>query len=285
MTFNLKKPETWNEDYWEKIIRNIGYISISEQDIIKNTKIAVLGVGGLGGPLAEQLIRSGNENLVICDHDKFELSNMNRQICTDQDMGAFKVDILENYYKNINPDIKIKTYKKIDITNISEILENVKIVALTLDDPIKSILIARYCRKEGIPIIESWAFPYLFAWWFTEESDDYETCYGLNSQKDNLEDISENKTISNIFTSLLPPLLSNFPGLKMRLNREIGVANEMSQGKISIRSFTPIVRLSASYIAFDIIFAGILNVKEKILAPEIKGYDYFQMKEINFKIR
>ena len=67
--FEKKKLKNWSDSYWNHIKRNIGLVKLREQERLRNTPIAVLGVGGLGGPLAEQLIRSGCEQIIICDNE------------------------------------------------------------------------------------------------------------------------------------------------------------------------------------------------------------------------
>ena len=159
--FKEKKPINWSERYWNQIERNIGFVKFSEQEILRHVPVAVLGVGGLGGPLAEQLVRLGCEHIVICDNDKFEESNLNRQICLREDIGKNKVDIVQRLLKNINPEASIEKYYDINEKNVSKVLKGVKIVALTLDDPIASIIISRECSNNNIPLIESWGLAYL----------------------------------------------------------------------------------------------------------------------------
>ena len=244
-----------------------------------------MGVGGLGGSVAEQLIRSGNENIAICDNDIFEQSNLNRQLCGTQDLGKYKIDVLEELLTQINPNSQIKKYLKIDENNISEVLKDVKVVNLALDDPLTSILIARYCRNHKIPIIESWAVPYLYSWWFTEENAEYEEIYGLRIKDKPIQELrsSGEKIISDVKKALIPKILG-LPGFTKFLDREKGALNQMLNGQIPLRSLAPIVRLSASYIAFDLIFSGILKIKKRILAPEIIGYDYMKMEIIKLSL-
>ena len=71
----------WTQDYSHQISRNLGHVTLEEQEILRNTPIGVFGVGGLGGLLSEQLVRTGCEHIVICDRDIFEPSNLNRQTC------------------------------------------------------------------------------------------------------------------------------------------------------------------------------------------------------------
>ena len=181
--FVIKKMQNWSESYWEHVIRNIGPITFEEQETIRTSKVAVLGVGGLGGPLAENLVRAGCQNLVICDFDVFDESNLNRQICTIEDIGKRKIDVVTKFLQKIDPEVTISKFFKITQQNIDAVLEGVKVIALTLDDPATSIFISREARKRRIPMIESWGVPFLFTWWFTPESRDYEQTYGLDTKK------------------------------------------------------------------------------------------------------
>ena len=275
-----KNNNIWSPRYSKLVERNIGIVSIVDQERIRTTKIAVLGVGGLGGPLAEQLIRSGSEHIVICDFDKFDLTNLNRQVCTSDDIGRYKIDVLEEFLLKINSDAEIRKFYEVDEGNISNMLDGVSIVCLTLDDPISSILIARECRKRGIPMLENFGIPYVAAWWFTSDSSDYESCYEFNTHDKSMKEIqamsdevlhTNLRFISKIFT---------IPGMKETYEREKGSSSKMISGEISVGSFAPIIRMSASYLAINCIFAGILGTKQMVLAPNFEGYDYLRNKII-----
>ncbi|MHA2287696.1 MAG: HesA/MoeB/ThiF family protein [Promethearchaeota archaeon] len=148
--FANQKLESWSEPYWEHVIRNIGPITFDEQETIRTSRIAVLGVGGLGGPLAENLVRAGCQNLVICDFDVFDESNLNRQICTTEDIGKRKIDVVESFLHKIDPEVSIRKFFKITQKNINSVLDDVKVIALTLDDPATSIFIAREARWRSL---------------------------------------------------------------------------------------------------------------------------------------
>ncbi|MFX0025061.1 MAG: ThiF family adenylyltransferase [Candidatus Hermodarchaeota archaeon] len=283
--FEKKNLRQWSNSYWNQINRNLGLIKIQEQEKLRKTSIAVFGLGGLGGPLVEQLIRIGCENLKICDNERYEESNLNRQICTREDLGYYKVEHIEKLAMQINPEVKIQKYYNVNEENIYNILKNTNIASLTLDDPIISILISRACKKNKIPMIEAWAIPYICTWWFNQESIDYETCYGLKTKDMTIKQmINSKKTSSTIKKNLLSKLLQ-FPGIKDIYNREEGTVDNMISGKLTSRSLSPIVRINASFLAFDIIYAGILKIKQKVLAPNINGYDYLRMKPIRFEFK
>ena len=131
-------------------------------------------------------------------------------------------------------------------------------------------------------MIESYGMPYLCAWWFTSESIDYETCYELGTKDISILQLKKSQEIlTDVKKKTLTKLLK-FPGIKETYDREKGAAEGIISGKLPFVSIAPIVRMTASYIAFEIIYSGILKVKKMVLAPNVLGYDYMQMKPIEF---
>lgn len=81
-------------------------------DKLKNSRVAVFGIGGVGGYTVEALVRSGIGAIDIIDDDKVCLTNINRQIyATRKTVGKYKVDVAEERIYEINPDIKIVKHK------------------------------------------------------------------------------------------------------------------------------------------------------------------------------
>ena len=276
--FLNQKMDSWSVPYWNHVIRNIGPITFEEQELIRTSRVAVLGVGGLGGPLAENLVRAGCQNLAICDFDVFDESNLNRQICTIDDLGKRKIDVVDAFLQKIDPEIEVRKFFKITQQNIDAVLDGVKVIALTLDDPATSIFIAREAQKRGIPMIESWAVPFLFTWWFTLDSVDYEDCYGLETKKFDYFELCNLKKEINLATyqALLPKVFT-MPGVREKYDREPGAFEEMMSGSIGARSFAPFVRITSDLLSVDVIFSGILGIKPMNLAPHLKGFDYINM--------
>jgi len=279
--FTNKIPKNWSKSYWDAFKRNIGLVSLIDQEKIRMTPIAIFGIGGLGGPLVEQLARSGCEKLLICDNDKFVSSNLNRQTCFLSDIGKFKVDVLEKQLKSINPNIEVRKFYVINSSNINDLLNKITLVVLALDDPLSSILIARECKKRKIPLLESWAIPFIYSSWFTDGSMSYETFYGLNTNHMTLEEMERSQEVITNLKSNFYLKLTKFPNIEEKYNREPGALEALISGQIPSISFAPIVRLNASYLAFEVIFSGILNYKPKILAPKLVAFDIFEMKKLN----
>ncbi len=81
-------------------------------ETLSNKRVAIFGVGGVGGYVCEALVRSGIGEFDICDDDKVALSNLNRQIiATHSTVGRNKVDVMKERMLDINPDVKVNVYQ------------------------------------------------------------------------------------------------------------------------------------------------------------------------------
>ncbi len=108
-------------------------------DILKNSRIAVFGVGGVGGYAVEALARSGIGAIDLIDDDKFCVSNINRQIyATFKTIGRYKVDVAAEHIKEVNPDVIVRTHKvfytaetasRFDFTQFDYIIDAIDTVA------------------------------------------------------------------------------------------------------------------------------------------------------------
>ena len=91
---------------------------------LANLKVAVFGLGGVGGYVAEALVRSGIGKLALIDSDTVCLSNINRQIyAMTNTVGQYKVDIAKQRIVEINPDIEVNTYKIFFNNETSELFD------------------------------------------------------------------------------------------------------------------------------------------------------------------
>ena len=121
MSAKLSKNQL--EKYSRQIIlKNIGIVG---QNKILKSKVLIVGMGGLGCPVAEFLTRSGIGSIGIIDHDLVSLSNVHRQTLYDEkDLGKFKVKIAKKL-NNINSKTKIDTYNfKLDRKKFIKIVKN-----------------------------------------------------------------------------------------------------------------------------------------------------------------
>lgn len=125
---------------------------------IKNLKVLIIGVGGVGGYAAESLARCGVSSITIVDYDRIDITNINRQIIAfHSTIGKKKVDVLLERIKDINPACQVKTYDLfLDSSNIQFIFDDDYDYILDCCDTIKSKeLIIREAVKRKIKIISS----------------------------------------------------------------------------------------------------------------------------------
>jgi len=128
------------------ILKQVGVLG---QKKISSTKVLIVGVGGLGCPVILYLASLGIKNIGIVDHDKVDLSNLNRQILfSTKDIGKFKVDRAKKFFQKVNKKIKINAYKtKIIKNNIQNILNKYDIICDCSDNFTTRYLLNDFCLK------------------------------------------------------------------------------------------------------------------------------------------
>ena len=142
---NLKTNEL--ERYSRQII--IKDIGITGQKKIKNSKVLIVGLGGLGCPVAEYLSRTGVGTIGLIDHDKIDLSNIHRQsMFTTKDINKYKVKVVSDRVKMINPNIRIKSFKKkLNRSNIEILINDFDIIIDGTDNFTSKFLVNEFSRK------------------------------------------------------------------------------------------------------------------------------------------
>lgn len=124
----------------------------------KKSRVAVFGIGGVGGHLAESLVRSGIGTIDIIDNDTVSLTNINRQIIATHDtVGKLKVDVMEERLKSINPDCIINKYNMFVLPeNINEFdFSSYTYVADAIDTVSGKLAIVKKAYELGISVISS----------------------------------------------------------------------------------------------------------------------------------
>jgi len=128
------------------VLKNIGP---KGQKKILSSKILIVGVGGLGCPAAESLVRAGIGTIGLIDNDIVNLSNIHRQsLFNSQDITKLKVNVAAKKLKEINPLTKIETYKsRLSEKNIENIIKNYEIIIDGSDNFKTKFLINDFCIK------------------------------------------------------------------------------------------------------------------------------------------
>ena len=134
------------------MLEEIGY---QGQLKLKNAKICVVGVGGLGNPITSRLAAMGVGTLRIVDRDVIELSNLHRQTMFDEsDVGQVKVEVAAKKLQKLNPDCKIEALAiSVNDYTALEVVEGCDVVVDALDSVNARYALNKACVKFGIPFV------------------------------------------------------------------------------------------------------------------------------------
>lgn len=125
---------------------------------LSSARVAVFGIGGVGGYVCEALVRSGVKTFDIIDSDKVSPSNINRQIiATHSTIGRLKVDVMKERMLSINPEASVNAYECFFIPeNASSFpFGDYDYVVDAVDTVTAKIALVMECKERGVPIISS----------------------------------------------------------------------------------------------------------------------------------
>ena len=128
---------------------------------LRNSRVIVFGVGGVGSYTVEALARSGVGHITMVDFDEISESNINRQLHSLRStIGKSKIDVMKDRILDINPDCKVELVKRLVYDDIDEVLGNNKydFVVDAIDVIGSKINLIEYCVKNNINIISSMGF-------------------------------------------------------------------------------------------------------------------------------
>ena len=138
---------------FERLIPLIGEKNLKK---INNTKILLVGIGGVGGYALEALIRSGFQNITIVDGDIIDESNLNRQIITDRaNIGKLKTEVAKDKYISVNPKAKINCISVfLTISNFNTYInQKYDYIIDACDDINIKVELIKYAKNNNIKII------------------------------------------------------------------------------------------------------------------------------------
>ena len=125
---------------------------------LAGARVAVFGIGGVGGYVCEALVRSGIQKFDLVDDDKVCLTNLNRQIiATRKTVGQYKVDVMRDRILEINPDAEVMIHKCFFLPdNADEFpFADYDYVVDAVDTVTAKISLVMKCQEMGIPIISA----------------------------------------------------------------------------------------------------------------------------------
>ncbi len=142
----------------EKFSRTEMLVGNEGMEKLKDAKVAIFGIGGVGSFVCEGLARSGIGNFILVDFDKIDESNINRQlIATTKTVGRDKVDLMKERILDINPNANVEVYKEFYLADseIDVITEDLSYAVDCVDTILAKIAIICNCDAINVPVISS----------------------------------------------------------------------------------------------------------------------------------
>jgi hypothetical protein len=143
--------------YAEFTTRNIGFITASEQQRLRDARVLVIGTGGMGGAAIQALARAGIGGFAIADIDRFEVSNLNRQVFADLDsVNCDKAQTTASRLKRINPHVQLEVFGHEWPGKLDDLLKRYPVVINGMDDIAAGINLYRRARLHGASVIDAY---------------------------------------------------------------------------------------------------------------------------------
>ena len=122
-------------DYNEAFSRNLGWVTPQEQQRLRQARVAVAGMGGVGGVHVHALARLGIGHFNLTDYDSFELANFNRQAgAAMSTLGQSKVEVMQAYVQDVNPESAVRLFPDgLFPENLGDYLDHVDVLIDAID--------------------------------------------------------------------------------------------------------------------------------------------------------
>ena len=147
-------------DYAEFTSRNFGFVTRDEHRAIHDARVFVCGVGGMGGACLASLARVGVGHVAIADGDRFEVSNLNRQVFSSvATVGRDKVEATREQLLGIHPALEIESHGFDWVDHVDDILSTHKLVVNGMDDIRCGVHLYRRAREHGATVIDAYTAP------------------------------------------------------------------------------------------------------------------------------
>lgn len=147
-------------DYAEMTTRNRGFVTQAEQEKLRDSQVFIPGVGGMGGAAFMALVRAGVGRFVIADVDRFEVSNLNRQLfATLPTVGRSKAEVACETALTINPEVRIQVLGGEWTGDLDRLLAASHVAVNGMDDAAAGVHLYRRARAHGRTVIDAYASP------------------------------------------------------------------------------------------------------------------------------
>ena len=253
-------------EYAEMTKRNIGFVTEGQQDILRRSRVFVCGAGGMGGACLQTLVRSGVGAFEVADFDRFEVSNLNRQVFATMDtVGQPKALIAALRLNEINPEVQVRVHEAGWVLDLENILRRSHVVVNAMDDILASIRLYRMAAAMGVTVIDAYASTLPSVYVTKPENPRPEERLAFPTVGIALEAITKEM----VEESRLLEIAYVFEHSSSSCHGDQSVLDDVIAGRRPRISFAPMVILTGNLMAYEAIFAlcGI--------SPSADGAGYF----------
>jgi molybdopterin/thiamine biosynthesis adenylyltransferase len=237
-------------DYRELVQRNIGFVTEAEQERIRHARVFVCGVGGMGGACVMSLVRAGVSHLTIADIDRFEISNLNRQLFAFLDtIGSNKARVTRERLLAINPELQIRVVADEWTERVDEILAEHPVVVNGMDHVPSGILLYRKAREHGATVVDAYASPLPSVYVVRPGDPRPEERLGYPTTKMAWTDIGPEEEAACLLREIEYALVHS----SSKDYVDLGAAAEMLSGARKRMSFAPMVVTAGNLMCFETI--------------------------------
>jgi molybdopterin-synthase adenylyltransferase len=235
-------------DYDAFTTRNFGFVTNDEQRRLRAGGIFIAGVGGMGGACLASLVRAGVGRLGIADIDRFELSNLNRQVFANLDtVGQEKAAASAAAVKRINPEIDLEVFGNDWTARLPDIAQRYRVIVNGCDDVAASVEVYRVARQEGATVIDAYASPLPSVTVVRPNVSRPEERLGYPTRGKSWDALTKAETRGAFLKELEYVLIHSSSAFHV----DTRVAVEVAAGKRSRMSFAPMVITTGNLMAYE----------------------------------
>ncbi len=251
--------------YAEFTTRNMGFVTEEQQDSLRNGRLFIAGVGGMGGAAFATLVRAGVGHIGIADIDDFEVSNLNRQVAATLDtVDVSKVTASADMARRINPEIELATYGGEWTDKLDEITRDYSVIINGTDDTRATVALLRAAKSTGATVIDAYAASLPSVYVIRPDAPRPEERMGYPTVGCAPKDITE-EMVQTCVQKELEYVLTHSSSRKYV---DLDIAAEFAAGKRSRFSFAPMVITTGNIMAYEAL-ALMLDQKTK---TDDRGY-------------
>jgi molybdopterin-synthase adenylyltransferase len=239
-----------NFDYYSFTGRNIGFIDEREQQLLREARVFVCGVGGMGGAAFMALARAGIGKFVIADIDRFEVSNLNRQVFAFADeVGREKAAVAAEAAKRINPTIEVDVLGENWTDELPAIARRCPVVVNGMDDIAAGVHLYRTAREARATVIDAYMAPLPSVIVVRPDDPRPEQRLGFPTRGKDWRDITEEDRRAAMLAEIEHVMLHS----SSRNHVDLAVAGEVAAGRRSRMSLAPMVITTGMLMAYEAI--------------------------------